>query len=158
MNSSIVSAILFPCVLYKNTPQTNDILNKKKMGDDILVGLDDAQLVEGTDTLLLPLLLCDPEAVLVLHNIRQHRASQEHHVLTTRRILNADLEVLFCSKEQKKERKKKGRMISKSCLPGSIEQQLNHPNAFFLQSNNKKGEKKKRTRKRWTSPLRTSVR
>ena len=42
---------------------------------------------------LVEVLFGDPEVVSVLHHIGQHSASQEHHVLAARRILNANLEL-----------------------------------------------------------------
>ena len=55
----------------------------------------DAELGEqARDALLLKVALGEPKVLLVLHDIRQHGAAEEHHVLATRGILDADLELL----------------------------------------------------------------
>ena len=45
------------------------------------------------DTLLIILGLRHPEGLLVLHDVREHRATQEDHVLATRRVLDTQLEL-----------------------------------------------------------------
>ncbi len=44
--------------------------------------------------LLLVLLPRDPKLFAPLHNVREHRAAEKDHVLSARRVLDADLEVL----------------------------------------------------------------
>ena len=52
-----------------------------------------AETIKGAGALLVPFIAADPEAVAPLHDISQNRATQEHHVLAARRVLDADLEV-----------------------------------------------------------------
>merc|ERR1712154_692838 len=42
---------------------------------------------------LVVVLLAEPELGLLLHNVGQHRASEEHHVLPARRVLDLELEL-----------------------------------------------------------------
>jgi len=51
-------------------------------------------LLEDVDTLFLVLAHVHPEVVLVLHDLRKDRTSEEHHVLTSGRILNTELELV----------------------------------------------------------------
>jgi hypothetical protein len=53
--------------------------------------------------LLLILLLGDPEIISRGHDVSQSRCTQEHHVLTTRRVLDVQLEFLQDSMERKDE-------------------------------------------------------
>jgi hypothetical protein len=53
-----------------------------------------AQLVERPDALLEPLLARDPEVLAALHDICEHRAAQEDHVLPAGRVFDLDLEFL----------------------------------------------------------------
>ena len=53
-----------------------------------------AQLLQHLEALLLILLTRHPEAVSVLHDVCQNSATQEHHVLATRGVLDTDLEFL----------------------------------------------------------------
>ena len=50
--------------------------------------------VTHIEALLLVLRLEQPELILVLHDVGQHGASHEHHVLPAGRVLDADLELL----------------------------------------------------------------
>ena len=52
-------------------------------------------LLQHLHALRVVLRLVHPEIILVLHNLCEHSSTKEHHVLTTRRILNAALEVLM---------------------------------------------------------------
>ncbi len=63
----------------------------------------DSQLLQHSRPFLLVLLPCHPEVVLVLHDVGQHGAAQEHHVFTPGRVLDADLKLLH--KQKKKERR-----------------------------------------------------
>lgn len=54
----------------------------------------DSELLQHSRPFLLVLLPRHPEAVLVLHDVGQHGAAQEHHVFTPRRVLYPDLEFL----------------------------------------------------------------
>jgi len=54
----------------------------------------DSELLQHPRALLLVLLPRHPEVVLVLHDVGQHGAAQEHHVLTARGVLDPDLEFL----------------------------------------------------------------
>ncbi|KAI3478475.1 hypothetical protein L1887_59529 [Cichorium endivia] len=53
-----------------------------------------AQTVEARLALFVPLCTRDPEALSVLHNVGEHGAAEEDHVLSARRIFDPDLEVL----------------------------------------------------------------
>jgi len=51
-------------------------------------------LVEDTvDALLFVVLLAHPELLAILHDLSEHGTSEEHHVLSARRVLNAALEL-----------------------------------------------------------------
>ena len=52
------------------------------------------ELVQGARALLEPLLPGDPELFPLLHDIREHRAPEEDHVLPAWRVLDTDLEFL----------------------------------------------------------------
>lgn len=54
----------------------------------------DSQLLQHSRPLLPVLVPRHPEVVLVLHDVGQHGAAQEHHVLTPRGVLDPDLEFL----------------------------------------------------------------
>lgn len=54
-----------------------------------------SKLVQCPNALLIPLLLCHPERLLVLHNVGQDGTAEEDHVFSARRIFDADLEVLL---------------------------------------------------------------
>lgn len=54
----------------------------------------DSEFFQHADSFLLVLLPGQPEVVLVLHDVGQHRSTQEHHVLSPGRILNPDLKFL----------------------------------------------------------------
>ena len=54
----------------------------------------DSEFLKHSYTLLLVLLPGEPEVVLVLHDVCKHSPSQENHVLTSRRVLDADLKFL----------------------------------------------------------------
>lgn len=58
--------------------------------------------LERGGALIVPLLSRDPERVAVLHDVGQHGAAQEHHVLAPRRVLDAALEGLCneCSRRK----------------------------------------------------------
>jgi hypothetical protein len=53
-----------------------------------------AELVESPNTLFFPLGPCDPECLLVFHDIGQDGSSKEDHVFSTRGIFDSDFEVL----------------------------------------------------------------
>lgn len=55
------------------------------------------EFVEAFRTLLSPLLSSYPELLPILHNVGKYSTTEEHHVLPTWRVFNADLEFLFCS-------------------------------------------------------------
>jgi hypothetical protein len=59
----------------------------------IYLPLSRSELLQRPRPLLLPLLLANPHRLLIRHDIRQHRTSQEHHVSPPRRVLNAHLEL-----------------------------------------------------------------
>lgn len=54
----------------------------------------DSEFFQHADSFLLVLLPGQPEVVLVLHDVGQHGSAQEHHVLSSRRILDPDLKFL----------------------------------------------------------------
>mmetsp|Transcript_16672 Transcript_16672/g.33679 ORF Transcript_16672/g.33679 Transcript_16672/m.33679 type:complete len:290 (+) Transcript_16672:186-1055(+) len=51
-------------------------------------------LAQHRRALLVPFGARHPEGLLVLHNVRQHAAPEEHHVLAPRRVLDAQLELV----------------------------------------------------------------
>lgn len=53
-----------------------------------------AHLLQHPGALLHVLVATHPERLLVLHDVRQHRASQEHHVLSARRVFDTNFEFL----------------------------------------------------------------
>lgn len=54
----------------------------------------DSEFFQHADSFFLVLLPGQPEVVLVLHDVGQHGSAQEHHVLSSGRILNPDLKFL----------------------------------------------------------------
>lgn len=59
--------------------------------------LSPTQLLQRPSTLLEPLLSRYPKVVAVLHDIRENSSTEEHHVFSTRRILDPDFEFLMCT-------------------------------------------------------------
>lgn len=53
------------------------------------------ELVQRTNPLLEPFLASDPELLALLHDIREHRATEEDHVLPAWGVLDADLKFLY---------------------------------------------------------------
>ena len=53
----------------------------------------DTKLGQAADALLLIVLARDPDLLLVLDNLGEHGAAQEHHVLAARRVLDAHFEL-----------------------------------------------------------------
>lgn len=53
-----------------------------------------SELLQDSRPFLLPLLLGSPELVTVLHNIPQHRPTDEHQVFPPRRVLDVELKLL----------------------------------------------------------------
>lgn len=62
----------------------------------IIIFLSDStsQFLQHSQTFFIVLGFGQPEGVLVFHDVGQHGATQEHHVLTPGRVLDADLELL----------------------------------------------------------------
>ena len=74
----------------------------RSCGRRLLAGACDPQLLHDPQSLLLVFLPGHPEGLFVLHDVRQDRATQEHHVLSTRRILNANLEFLMINMKKRR--------------------------------------------------------
>jgi hypothetical protein len=58
-----------------------------------------SKLIQRPDALLFPLSLCNPERLLVLHDVCKDSTSKEDHVFSSRWILYADLKVLSEKRE-----------------------------------------------------------
>ncbi|KDR15590.1 hypothetical protein L798_10535 [Zootermopsis nevadensis] len=76
-----------------------------------------SQLLEHTNTLLLIFFVGHPKRVPVLHHFSQNSATDEYHVLTPRRVFNANFK--FLSTKKKKYGKMYSCLISRSSLLGN---------------------------------------
>lgn len=71
-----------------------------------------SKLFENLETFFLVFLTWHPEIVTVLHDICQNSSTKEHHVFTTGRIFNTNLEFLFW-KDSWRGRGGVGKLLSK---------------------------------------------
>lgn len=79
----------------------------------------DSEFLQHADSFLLVLLAGQPEVVLVLHDVGQHGAAQEHHVFTPGGVLDPDLEFLQGRMRQRGERRIKTVLGSHKREPSS---------------------------------------